>query len=197
MSDQNDDFGKERGALPGDMIGVLRDKAGTFRWLGIALIVMGALAILFPVVASVAVKLMIGWMLLLTGALVLWHAFQAREWSGALMSGLIGVLHLAAGVYLAFFPLTGLIGLTVLLAVIFAIQGAVEIGLSWQHRPGHGNEGPGWVWMGLSGAVSLGLAVLLLLGLPGTALWALGLMLGINFLSSGIGFVTLASRVSR
>lgn len=189
--------GTQAGALPGDMISILRNNAGRFRWLGIVLIVLGVLAILFPLVASIAAKVMIGWLLLLTGAAVLWHAFQARDWSGAIWSGVIGVLHLAAGVYLAFFPLTGLIGLTVFLSVIFAIQGIVEIMLSWQHRPGHGNEGPGWLWMGLSGAVSLGLSLLLVLGLPGTALWALGLLLGVNFLTSGLSFVALAAQVSR
>lgn len=195
--DKTDGITPDKGALPGDMIDTLRENAGRFRWLGIALIVVGVLAILFPVFASIAAKVMIGWFLLLTGALVLWHAFQARDWSGAIWSGLIGLLHLAAGVYLAFFPLTGLIGLTVLMAILFALQGGVELGLAWQHRPGHGREGPGWAWMGISGLVSLGLAILLLMGLPGTALWALGLLLGINFLSSGISFVALASQVSR
>ncbi|WP_238365233.1 HdeD family acid-resistance protein [Mesobacterium pallidum] len=175
----------------------IRDNAGRFRWLGIALVVVGVLAILFPLVASVAAKLMIGWVFLVAGALVLWHAFQARDWQPAILSGLIGVLHLAVGVYLAFFPLTGLIGLTVLVALVFALQGAGEIALGWQHRPGHGNEGPGWVWMGLSGAVSLVLAAMLLAGLPGTALWAIGLLLGINLLTSGVSFLALASMGGR
>lgn len=184
-------------ALDSRLRTAIRDNAGRFRWLGFALIAVGVLAILFPLVASVAAKAMIGWVFLVAGGLVLWHAFQARDWAPAILSGLIGVMQLAVGVYLAFFPLTGLIGLTVLVAIVFALQGAGEMALSWQHRPGHGNDGPGWVWMGLSGAVSLVLAVLLLAGLPGTALWAIGLLLGINLLSSGISFVALSSMAGK
>jgi uncharacterized membrane protein HdeD (DUF308 family) len=177
---------------PTDLAEAVRQNAGRFRWLGVALIVIGVLAILFPLVASIAAKVMLGWFLLVTGALVLWHAFQAAGWRPAVLSGLIGLLQLAAGVYLAFFPLTGLIGLTALLAALFVVQGGMELGLSWQHRPGHGRADKGWIWLGLSGVVSLVLGILLILGLPGTALWALGLILGINFLTSGLSFVMLA-----
>lgn len=178
--------------LPSDLRKAIRENASRFRWLGIVLMVLGGLAILFPLFASIAIKVMLGWFFLLTGAAVLWHAFQARSWSPALLSGLIGVLHLALGVYLAFFPLTGLLGLTVLLSVVLLLQGAIELSLSWQHRPGHGMDGPGWAWMGVSGAISILLGVLIMAGLPGTALWALGLLVGINFLSSGLSFVMLA-----
>ncbi|MWD28870.1 HdeD family acid-resistance protein [Aquicoccus sp. SCR17] len=187
----------EGAGLPSGLKQAVRENASRFRWLGIALIVLGILAILFPLVASVATKLLIGWIFLLSGAALLWHAFQARGWQPAVLSGLIGLLQLAVGVYLAFFPLTGLVGLTLILAVVFMVQGAVELALSWQHRPGQGNDGPGWVWMGLSGLISLALGMLLTAGLPGTALWAIGLLLGINLLSSGISFVALASAANR
>ncbi|MCB1335635.1 MAG: DUF308 domain-containing protein [Roseivivax sp.] len=183
--------------IPSTLKTAIRENAGRFRWLGIALIVIGVLAILFPILASVTFKVILGWFFLLTGALTLWHAFQTRDWQPAVLSGLVGLLHLAVGVYLAFFAFTGLIGLTVLLAILFLIQGALELSLAWQHRPGHGNEGPGWAWMGLSGAVTVVLGVLLLTGLPGTALWALGLLMGINFLTTGISFVALAGAANK
>jgi uncharacterized membrane protein HdeD (DUF308 family) len=184
----------EPDSLPDSLRSALRANADRFRWLGFALTILGLLAILFPLVASVAAKVMIGWFFLLTGGVVLWHAFQARDWRPGLLSGLIGFVHLAMGVYLAFFPLTGLVGLTVLLAIVFLVQGGIEIAMAWQHRPGHGLEGPAWIWIGLSGAVSALLGLFLIAGLPGTALWALGMILGINFLSSGISFLVLSSR---
>lgn len=171
--------------LPDELLDDIREHRGRFRWLGIGLVIAGILAVLFPLVASIAAKVMIGWFLLVVGGVTLWHAFQARSWQDAALSGLIGVLHLAAGVYLAFFPLTGLVGLTVLLAILFGIQGAIEIAMARRQKsPGR--------WMMISGIASLVLAVLLIVGLPGSALWALGLMLGINFLSSGIAFLALA-----
>jgi len=183
--------------IPSALKRAIQDNARQFRTLGIVLIVLGAAAILFPLVASVAIKVLLGWFFLMTGGAVLWNAFQARGWSPALLSGLVGIIHLSIGVYLAFFPLTGLIGLTMLMAIVFLTQGVLEAAMAWQHRPGHGNEGPGWAWMGLSAAVTIVLGVMLLAGLPGTALWALGLFAGINFLTSGISFVVLANTATK
>lgn len=170
-----------------EVLASIREHRTRFRWLGIALIAAGALAILFPLVASIAAKVMIGWFLLIAGAVTLWHAFQARSWGDALLSAAIGVLQLAAGVYLAFFPLTGLVGLTILMGALFVAQGVIEGLMALRRRPASG-----WGWMAASGAASLALGLLLILGLPGTALWALGLMLGINFLTSGLMFLALA-----
>lgn len=192
-----EDFAETIATRESELRAAVRENIASFRWLGIVLLILGALAILFPLVASIAAKLMIGWIFLISGAFVLWQAFQAKSWRPGLVSGLIGALQLALGVYLAFFPLTGLVSLTLLLAVAFAVQGGFEVMLGWQHRPGHGNDGPGWIWMGLSGLVSLLLAGMLVAGLPGTALWALGLLMGINLFSSGLSFVMLASTANK
>ena len=174
-------------AIDDDLLAAIRTHRNRFTWLGISLIVVGLAAILFPLIFSIVAKVLVGWVLLVGGAAMLWHAFQARDWASALQSGAIGVLYLAMGVYLAFFPLTGLIGLTALLGVIFLLQGGVEAAMALRHRPRRG-----WGWLALSGAASVLLGVLLIAGLPQTALWALGLMLGINLVSSGVSFVALA-----
>lgn len=175
-------------AIDGDTLTrIVHEHRKRFTWLGVILIVLGVLAVLFPLIASITAKTMVGWFFLLTGASVLYHAFQARDWSSALWSGAVGVLHLAVGVYLAFFPLTGLIGLTLLVGVAFLVQGGFEGVMAMRHRPR-----PGWLWLGFSGLASVILGVLLIGGLPGTALWALGLLLGLNFLSSGLSFIALA-----
>jgi uncharacterized membrane protein HdeD (DUF308 family) len=159
--------------------------------LGVALLVIGILAILFPLVASIAAKVMFGILLLLSGAAMLYGAFQSRAWGPALPVGLLGVVQVAAGVWLAFFPLAGLVALTFLLGVLFVLQGAGEIGMGLQARPL-----PGWLWLALSGVASAILGLLLILGLPGTALWAIGLIAGLNFVSSGLAFL-LIGRLAR
>jgi len=158
-----------------------------FMGLGLVLIILGLLAVLFPLVASIAVKVMLGWLFLLTGAAVLSLAFAARDWQSALPAALIGVLQLSAGVYLAFFPLTGLVGLTLFLGLMFLLQGMVEAVIAAQHRPR-----AGWVWLGLSGMASVLVGGLLIAGLPETATWALGLLIGVNLLTSGISFLALS-----
>lgn len=176
--------------LPDTILDQIRAHRGRFVWLGWSLIALGAVAIVFPLVASIAIKLLIGWVLLIAGAVTLWHAFQARSWGSALQSGLIGVLNLVVGVYLAFFPLTGLIGLTLVLGILFGVQGGAELAMALRHRPRRS-----WGWLAASGAISMVLGLLLILGLPGTALWAIGVMTGINLISSGLSFVTLARTV--
>lgn len=173
--------------LPDQLTQIVRSHRDRFTWLGIALVLLGMLAILFPLLSSIAVKLMLGWFFLVVGAALLFAAFQMRDWGSAALAGLIGVLHLAAGVYLAFFALTGLIGLTLFVGLVFLAQGVVEGAMALQHRPRDG-----WLWLGVSAAASILLGGMLITGLPGTALWALGLFLGINLISSGVSFVALA-----
>ena len=158
-----------------------------FGWLGWALIVTGVFCILFPLVASITAKVLIGWGLLIGGALTLWHAFQSREWGSAILSAIWGIVYLAIGVYLAFFPLTGLIGLTVLLGLVFIAQGVIEGVVALRHR---GDRG--WIWLTLSAVASAVLGILLIAGLPGTAIWGIGLMLGINLVSSGIAMLAVS-----
>jgi uncharacterized membrane protein HdeD (DUF308 family) len=168
----------------------IRAFRGRLTAVGIILIMLGFLAILFPLMASIAAKILVGWLILLSGAAMLFVAFQARDWSAAIWSGAIGLLQLALGVYLAFFPLTGLIGLTFLVGIAFLVQGGFESAIAFQHRPRRG-----WGWLAASGAASVILGVLLIAGLPGSAVWALGLLLGINLISSGASFLALARLV--
>jgi len=172
---------------PSDVIDAVRAYRTGFRNAGIVLIVLGILAILFPVVFSIAAKAMLGWVFLLTGAALLYHAVQAKGWRSGVLSGLIAVMHLALGVYLGFFALTGLVGLTALMGGAFLLQGVAESVIAMQHRPQKG-----WGWLAVNGAATLVLGLLLIAGLPGTALWAIGLFLGLNFLTSGIAFIALS-----
>ncbi len=170
-----------------DVMDAVRKFRGRFKNVGYVLIALGVLAILFPLFFSIAAKALLGWVFLLTGAALLYHAFQAKEWASAIWSGLIALLHLALGVYLAFFALTGLVGLTFLVGLAFLVQGIFEGMIAMQHRPKKG-----WGWLAFNGFATLLMGVLLIAGLPSTALWAIGLLLGINFLTSGIAFVALA-----
>jgi uncharacterized membrane protein HdeD (DUF308 family) len=100
---------------------------------------------------------------------------------------LIGVLYLVVGGYLAFFPLTGLVTLAILLAILFAAEGIMEIIMAYRVHPTEG-----WGWLLLSGIAALAVGILIALGLPSSATWALGLLVGINLLFSGWSYVFLA-----
>jgi uncharacterized membrane protein HdeD (DUF308 family) len=95
-------------------------------------------------------------------------------------------LYVLAGVWLAFFPLTGIITLTVFLALTLTIEGGMTFALGFRVRPQ-----AGWVWVIISGAMAAVLGLMLLAGLPGTAARAIGLIVGINLLMSVLSFLML------
>jgi len=156
---------------------------------GIVLVILGILALLAPVVASVAATVFFGWLLLLSGIVGLFTTFRARHAPGfwwSLVSAAIGIV---AGVLLIGWPLLGTLSLTaVLIAFLFA-EGLVTIMYALEHRNALSGR---WGWMLASGIVDVGLGVLLLIGLPGTALWALGLLLGINLIFGGWALIYMA-----
>jgi len=90
---------------------MITEKWGWFLALGIVLIVAGLAAIAFPLLGTIAVKIMLGWLFLIGGVMMIAHAFQAPGWQGFLWELLVGILYAVVGAYLAFFPLTGLITL--------------------------------------------------------------------------------------
>lgn len=166
---------------------LISEKWGWFLALGIGLILAGIAAIAFPFISTIAAKVMLGWLFLIGGVLMIIHAFQAPAWSGFLWELLIGVLYVVVGGYLAFFPLTGLLTLAIVLAALFIAEGIFEIVMAYRVSPHEG-----WVWLLLSGIAAIAVGVLIALGLPGSATWALGLLVGINLLFSGWSYVFLA-----
>jgi uncharacterized membrane protein HdeD (DUF308 family) len=160
---------------------------GWFLALGLVLIAAGCAAIAFPLLSTIAVKIALGWVFLVGGVLMVVHAFSASRWRGLIWEVLLGLLYVVAGIYLAFFPLTGIITLTILLAAMFLVEGALEVVLALRVRPHEG-----WGWLLLSGLVAVAVGLLIALGLPSSAAWAIGLLAGINLISTGWGFLFLA-----
>jgi uncharacterized membrane protein HdeD (DUF308 family) len=172
-----------------DMVQVRRSVAENWGWFvgfGIVLIVIGTLAILFPVVSTIATSITFGWLLMVSGILGIIHAFRSRGWEEVGWSGLIGLLWLITGFVIAFFPLAGAFSLTVLLAAVFIVEGVIEMIWANRTKPGYG-----WQWVLVSGAVALLVGILIAAGLPSTALWAVGLLMGVNLLFSGWSFLFL------
>src|SRR5262245_41833967 len=165
----------------------IADNWGWFLTVGIILLLAGIAAIAFPLFSTIAAKIMLGWIFLVSGALLVIHAFSIQQWRAFLLSLLLGVLYVVAGGWLAFFPFAGIITLTILLAALFLAEGILEVILALRVRPHEG-----WGWLLLSGLVAVAVGVLIAAELPSSAAWAIGLLTGINLLSSGASFVALA-----
>lgn len=158
-----------------------------FFLLGILLIALGVIAIAFPFLTTIAAKIVLGWLFLVGGIIQIVHAFSTRQWSEFFLDLLIGALYVIAGGWLAFFPLTGIFTLTVLLALMFMTQGVLEAGMAFRMRPHEG-----WIWMLVAGIIALAAGVLILAKLPSSAVWAIGLLVGVNLMASGWAHVFLA-----
>jgi uncharacterized membrane protein HdeD (DUF308 family) len=175
--------------LRGRFAGALRQHWALFLTEGILLVVLGILAVLAPVIASLAATVFFGWILLLSGIMGLVTTFRARHAPGfwwSLLSALVGIV---AGALLLVWPTQGTLSLTVVLIAFLLVEGVVSIMYGLEHRTGLSGR---WGWMLASGVVDVVLGVLLLLGLPSTALWALGLLLGLNLLFGGWALILMA-----
>ena len=165
----------------------IAENRGWFIALGVVLIILGVISIGAPHLTTVAAKIFIGWLFLIAGISLIVHAFLAQGWKAFLGELVIGLLYAVIGGWLAFFPLTGIIGLTVLLAATFVVDGVFKFSMGLQLKPDDG-----WVWLIISGVIAILAGLLIFLGLPSTANWALGLIVGINLLMSGFAFLMIA-----
>jgi len=156
---------------------------------GIVLLCLGFAAILLPLIASIAATIFVGWLLLLSGIVGLIATFRMRRAPRLWWSLLSAILGIAAGIVLLAWPLSGVVSLTLILTVFFVIEGVASIFYALEHRRELSGR---WGLMLLSGVVDLVLAAIIFLGLPGTAAWALGLLLGINMVFGGSAIIAMA-----
>ena len=156
---------------------------------GIVLVLLGAIAIVVPPLATLTYTILIGWVLLISGAVGLVTTFWMRHAPGFWWSLLSAVIAIVAGFLLLGWPLTGALSLTLVLTTFFIVEGIASIMYAIEHR----NQLSGrWGWMLLSGVVDLILAAIIIAGLPGTAAWAIGLLVGINMLFGGVAMIGMA-----
>jgi uncharacterized membrane protein HdeD (DUF308 family) len=139
-------------------------------------------------VATLAATVLVGWLLLLFGMFALFGAFSIHGTGPFFAALLLGLLSFAAGFFLLFSPLAGAVALTFLAVVTFLMQGAFELVFAVEMRP-HGS----WVGMLLSGISSIAVALIIIALWPGISLIALGILLGVNFLTTGLAYLA-ASR---
>ena len=148
---------------------------------------IGVIAIVLPVAATVVAEALIAWMLTLWGVVGLWFAWEMRpapEWRYAATA--FG-LTLLLGLTFALFPRVSIETLIIVMMLAFLMEGVVSILLGLRTSDRVSN----WGWLVLSGACSLVVGFIILLGWPGTAAWTLGLLMGLNFLSTGVALIML------
>lgn len=153
------------------------------------LVALGVAAVLIPVVATLAVTLVLGWILLISGVIGLITTFRATGAPGFTWSLISGILGVVVGLLLLGWPFQGTLSLTAVLIAFLLIEGIATILYALEHRRGLFGR---WGWLFASGIVDVILAVILIISLPGAALWALGLLVGINLIFGGWVLILMA-----
>lgn len=155
---------------------------------GILLIILGFFAILLPPLASIAVAITLGWLFLISGLAGLYFTFSARG-PGFWWSLISAIIAIAAGIILLWRPLEGTLTLTIVVGVYFVAEGVATIMYALEHRKELTDR---WGWVLLSGLMDLIIAAAIITGLPGSALWAVGLLVGINLVFGGATLIAMA-----
>jgi uncharacterized membrane protein HdeD (DUF308 family) len=166
--------------------------AGGWRFLlieGIILVMLGAAAVIVPPIATLAVEIIVGWLFFISGIVGLVMTFMMRHAPGFWWSLFSAVLAIVAGAVLLGWPVSGVMSLTLLLIAFFILEGIATIMYALDHKRELSGR---WGLVLASGIVDLALAAIIFAGLPGTAAWAIGLLVGINMLFGGAALIGLA-----
>lgn len=171
----------------------IRENRTLFLIEGAVMVALGIVAVLWPQIATLTTAVFVGWLFIIGGIVRLVSTFRHRDAPGFWWSVLTGVLAVVVGFVLVADPFAGVLTLTMVLIAMFVIEGVFQIIAGIEFRKALASS---WVWMIVSGIIDLALAVLLIAGWPGTAAWAIGLLVGINLIFAGIAlFMTaLAAR---
>ena len=157
---------------------------------GILFLVVGSAAILLPVLGAFVAESLLGWLMILSGFLYGALAFQLRGFWNIVWTVVVALLSIAAGVILLLYPLRGILTLTIFLAAYFIVTGVFKGVHALQHRAMNG-----WVWSLASAIASILLGLIVWWGFPGTAVWMLGLLFGIDLIFYGWALIAIRSAV--
>jgi len=161
---------------------------------GILLAILGLAAMIVPPLASLAVTIFLGWMFLISGIAGLALTFWARQMPGFWWSLISAVLALGAGIILLARPVQGTLTLTIVVGAYFLAEGVATIMYALEHRRELLQR---WSWLLVAGLMDILIAFIIIAGLPGSTVWAIGLLVGINLLFGGASMIGIALAARR
>ncbi len=160
-----------------------------FLFEGILLAVLGVAALILPPLASLAIAIFLGWMFLISGIGGLIVTYWARSTPGFWWSLISAALAVLAGMLLLARPMQAVLTLTIVLGAYFLAEGVTTIMYALEHRRELSSR---WSWLLVSGLVDIAISFMVITGLPSSAEWAIGVLVGINLLFGGATLVGMA-----
>jgi len=183
------DMDNEIGKLQSKMSAAVKAHWKAFLVEGILLAILGLAAMIVPPLASLAITIFLGWMFLISGIGGLILTFWARQMPGFWWSLISAALAVLAGGILLARPVQGVLTLTIVVGAYFLAEGVTTIMYALEHRRELSGR---WSWLLVAGVLDLAVSFLIIAGLPGSAEWALGLLVGINLLFGGATLIGMA-----
>jgi uncharacterized membrane protein HdeD (DUF308 family) len=160
--------------------------------LGILFIVGGVFAFAAPFLAGIVVATVVGVVIAIAGIAQIIHAWRMQSWGGFVWQLIIGIVLLIGGISIYLDPVSGVITLTLLAAVMFVVKGIFQIILGFRLRPHDG-----WGWIVASGVIALIVGVLIYIQWPMSAGYAIGTLAGISLAFTGWSYVAIALAARR
>jgi uncharacterized membrane protein HdeD (DUF308 family) len=183
------DAGSEIKKLQSRMQAAVREHWKAFLFEGILLVILGLAAMIVPPLASLAVTIFVGWMFLISGIAGLALTFWARGLPGFWWSLISAVLAVIAGAILLAKPAQGVLTLTFVVGAYFVAEGVATIMYALEHRRELSER---WLWLMIAGIFDILISFMIISGLPGSAEWAIGLLVGINLVFGGASLIGMA-----
>lgn len=160
-----------------------------FLFEGILLAVLGVAALILPPLASLAIAIFLGWMFLISGIGGLIVTYWARSTPGFWWSLISAALAVLAGMLLLARPMQAVLTLTIVLGAYFLAEGVATIMYALEHRRELSSR---WSWLLVSGLLDIAISFMVITGLPSSAEWAIGILVGINLLFGGATMIGMA-----
>jgi len=159
---------------------------------GVLLIIFGMVAIGSPFLAAVAVNIVIAWLIVLAGVVHVMLGVRAHGAGNMIWKLLVGLAYLFFGAYLMMHPVLGVASLTLMLALLFLIEGILDIILFFKMRPVGGSS-----WVLVDGIVTLLLGLMIYMRWPSSSAWAIGTLVGVSMIISGVTRVMMSLAVRK
>ncbi len=177
--------------LPGVGIEEVRKHSTWFLLVGIALVILGLIAIGYTVEMTIVSVLFLGWLLIVAGVFEVIHGFTNRAWSGFFINLLGGLLYAIAGLLMVSNPALAAVTLTLLIAMMLIVAGLFRLFIAFSTSLHHRG------WLILNGAISILLGAMIWDSWPVSGLWVIGLFVGIDMVFDGWTEIVLALSARR
>ncbi|MBR0990200.1 HdeD family acid-resistance protein [Bradyrhizobium japonicum] len=180
---------EEFSRLQSMMSRTVKDHWKAFLFEGILLAILGVAALILPPLASLAITIFLGWMFLISGIGGLVVTYWARSTPGFWWSLISAALAVLAGLLLLARPMQAVLTLTIVVGAYFLAEGVTTIMYALEHRRELSGR---WSWLLISGLVDIAISFMVITGLPSSAEWAIGVLVGINLLFGGASLIGMA-----